>query len=177
MDRGQRIGRTCLKALILSHFRTLLSARTGFVCPDSRTIPANHEKFHPKHPKPSPLIRSVARFRQNRISKIPSVFRRLAVFQGGWTLEATEAVCSDERLSADLVVQSLFGLIDKSLVLVDVHADLARYHFLETIRGYAEQKLAEAQETSTIATQHMKFFLRRGEANRFGDAWNRRADC
>ena len=43
-----------------SHFRKFLNAQTGFVCPDSRTIPPNYEKFHPKHQKLSPLIRAVA---------------------------------------------------------------------------------------------------------------------
>src|SRR5262249_4822384 len=45
-----------------------------------------------------------------------ALFRRLAVFMGGWTLEAAEAVCSDALLAADDVLDRLANLVDASLV-------------------------------------------------------------
>ena len=55
------------------------------------------------------------------------LFRRLAVFAGGWTLEAAESVCAGDGLDPDEILDVLSGLVEKSLVLTDAHADAARY--------------------------------------------------
>jgi non-specific serine/threonine protein kinase len=75
-----------------------------------------------------------------------ALFRRLAVFAGGWTLEAAETVCAGGAVAAGRVLDLLTGLIDKSLVVADEGEDGSRYRLLETIRQYAAQKLAEAGE-------------------------------
>ena len=64
-----------------------------------------------------------------------SLFRRLAVFVGGWTLEATKSVCGEERDGVD-VLDLLTRLVDKSLVFVEETSAENRYHRLETIRQY-----------------------------------------
>src|SRR5262249_15286735 len=46
------------------------------------------------------------------------VLRRLAVFSGGWSLEAAQAVCAGDSISANVVLDALAGLVDKSLVMV-----------------------------------------------------------
>jgi predicted ATPase len=76
------------------------------------------------------------------------LFRRLAVFTGGFTLEAAEAVCD-----ADLDAIAL--LVDKNLVR---HSD-ERFFLLETIREYAEQRLADSREQDAFRRRHAHYFV------------------
>jgi len=94
-----------------------------------------------------------------------ALLRRLAVFRGGWTLAAAEAVCADQAdetgcgLPADAVLDVLGRLVDKSLALVREGDDGgSRYGFLETIRQYARERLEEAGETSRLETRHLAHF-------------------
>ncbi len=88
------------------------------------------------------------------------LFRRLAVFAGGFTLEAAEAVCSD-GLVRDDIVDLLTQLVDKSLVLAE--ADGSRYRMLEPVRLYATERLADAAEQPTRRA-HLLYFLTLAEA-------------
>ena len=54
-----------------------------------------------------------------------TLFRMLASFSGGWTLEAAESVCGD----ASDVLETLGALVEKSLVVVDASGDERRYRF------------------------------------------------
>jgi predicted ATPase len=75
------------------------------------------------------------------------LFARLAIFAGGWSLEAAEAVCD-----ADL--ETLASLVDKSLVR---HRE-ARYWMLETIREFAGEELQRAGEYGATAAAHAEYF-------------------
>jgi non-specific serine/threonine protein kinase len=89
-----------------------------------------------------------------------ALFRRLAVFAGGWTLEAAEAVCSEGDIAEDVVLELLAHLVDKSLVVVETqHGGAVRYRLLEPMRQYAQEKLREAEDANTIRQQHAGFFL------------------
>jgi predicted ATPase/class 3 adenylate cyclase len=88
------------------------------------------------------------------------LFARLAVFVGGWTLEAAEEVCAGDGVEASDVVGLLDALIDKSLVrAVGDLAGATRYGFLETIRQYAVDKLIEAGEAEAMADRHAAWCL------------------
>src|SRR5205807_2295997 len=65
------------------------------------------------------------------------LFRRLAVFAGGWTLDAVERVCARDGLDAYAILDLLTSLVDKSLVLADEDHAAVRYRMLETVREYA----------------------------------------
>ena len=67
-----------------------------------------------------------------------TLFRRLSVFAGGWTLEAAEAVCADDDLRKADVLDLLTHLVEKSLVVLEV--DGQRYRMLDTVRHYAREK-------------------------------------
>ena len=89
---------------------------------------------------------------------------RLSVFAGGWTLEAAEAVCSDETIEAWEVLDLLTSLVNKSLVAYDETEDGAgRDRLLETVRHYAADLLAASGETEDVQARAASWFLRFAE--------------
>jgi len=89
-----------------------------------------------------------------------ALFARLSVFAGGWTLEAAEAVGAGPGLAAAAVLDRLTGLVDRSLVVAEAPGDgTARYRLLETLRQYAQQKLAAAGEAAAVRARHAAHFL------------------
>ena len=86
-----------------------------------------------------------------------AVLRRLAVFAGGWTLEAAEAVVAALPVAPDDVVDLLSQLVDKSLVTVDAKAE--RYRLLDTVRQYAQERLDEAGEADGARGRHLRYYV------------------
>ncbi len=87
------------------------------------------------------------------------LFRRLSVFAGGFSLEAAESVCAGEMLRPQDVVDTLDGLVDKSLVtLGDRRAGEHRYRLLEIIRAFAAEQLEDAGEESGLAMRHASYY-------------------
>jgi non-specific serine/threonine protein kinase len=86
-----------------------------------------------------------------------SLFARLAVFAGGWTLDAASEVCSGEPIAKEDVVYVLIGLVEQSLVVADDHGD--RYRMLETVREYAHEKLVIGGDADAVRIRHRDFFL------------------
>jgi predicted ATPase/DNA-binding XRE family transcriptional regulator len=93
------------------------------------------------------------------------LFRRLAVFGGGWTLEAAERVCTGGDILADDVLDLLGRLIDKSLVLAETGSDglSVRYFELDTLRQYGTERLREDGSEDQMRAQHARFFLELAE--------------
>jgi predicted ATPase/class 3 adenylate cyclase len=83
---------------------------------------------------------------------------RLSVFTGGWTLEAAETVCAGALIHGDDVLDLLGTLVARSLVVADA-GEPTRYRMLETIRQYAEERLAEAEETDGWRARHADYFI------------------
>ncbi len=96
------------------------------------------------------------------------LFRRIAIFAGGATLEAAEAVCIDEALDALDVLDLLSSLAEKSLVVADI-AELSRYRMLESTRAFALEKLAQSEESEAVAARHAEWAAR--VADRLYEAW------
>ena len=89
------------------------------------------------------------------------LLRRLSVFAGGRTLEAVEAVCSDEKMEDWEIIDVLTSLVDKSLVTVEKPPGKEpRYTFLESVWDYGREKLAEAGEMPAMRTRHLQYFLK-----------------
>jgi len=84
---------------------------------------------------------------------------RLAVFAGGCTLEAAEAVCGGESIDPDAVFDLLAGLVARSLVVAEDKGIGTRYRLLETIRQYGEQRLDEAGETERWRARHAGYYV------------------
>jgi len=86
------------------------------------------------------------------------VFRRLAVFAGGFTLTAAEQVSAGSGIRAKRMLELLTRLADKSLLRVDHMDSGARYHLLGTVREYALERLAEASEAEATRRAHLRCF-------------------
>ncbi|MCA1554737.1 MAG: tetratricopeptide repeat protein, partial [Chloroflexi bacterium] len=85
------------------------------------------------------------------------LFAQLAVFVGGCTLEAAEAVCdTDASLN---VLDGLQSLMDKSLLRqVEVNGE-PRFSMLETIREFAHERLAQSSEWRDVQERHFNFYV------------------
>jgi predicted ATPase/DNA-binding XRE family transcriptional regulator len=91
-----------------------------------------------------------------------SLFARLAVFAGGWTLEAAEAIC-DVGNEAE-VLQHMSALVDKSLVQQQANIQHEpRFTMLETVREYALERLEESGELERLRRRHASYFLEMAE--------------
>ena len=86
------------------------------------------------------------------------VFRRLGAFVGGFNLELGQAAACDERIDRWTVLDLLGQLVDKSLVVAE-GSDPVRYRLLETMRSFAQEKLAEAGETALLMRRHAAALL------------------
>ncbi|MBM7492851.1 putative ATPase/DNA-binding SARP family transcriptional activator [Micromonospora luteifusca] len=87
-----------------------------------------------------------------------ALWRRLAVFSGGATAAAVERVCAGGELASTEVLDRLFALVEKSLVIATDDAD-PRYRMLETIREYGLARLTEAGEEQRVRRAHADEFL------------------
>lgn len=86
-------------------------------------------------------------------SEEQALFRRLAVFVGGWTYEAAEAV--SDRLD---VLELLDQLVSKSLIQTEQGIAGIRFRYLETIRQYASERLVASGEGETVRDLHFAYF-------------------
>jgi len=82
------------------------------------------------------------------------VFRRLAVFLGGFDLGAAQAVAGGGDVERYQVLDLLTLLVDKSLVVAEDSRGRTRYRLLETVRQYALEKLAESGEADAVRSRH-----------------------
>lgn len=82
---------------------------------------------------------------------------RLAVFRGGWTLEAAEAVCGG--LQGRDILNETQALLESSLVRVTTENGEPRFTMLETIKEFAAQLLREAEFSAEVEAAHARFFL------------------
>lgn len=100
------------------------------------------------------------------------VFRRLAVFPGGFRLDAAESVITETTegtghpLKGDSVIDALGSLVEKSLIRFDLNAfGGPRYRFLETVREYALEQLSANGEEVLTKTAFATWCVAFAEAN------------
>ena len=86
------------------------------------------------------------------------VFRRLAVFVGGFTLDAARDVVSGDGVDPHQVVDLVALLVDKSLVVAGSEGQSTRYRMLETVRAYAADALDAAGEAPATKRRHRDHF-------------------
>jgi predicted ATPase/class 3 adenylate cyclase/DNA-binding CsgD family transcriptional regulator len=82
------------------------------------------------------------------------LFRRLAVFLGGFDLAAAQAVAADDLVQRHQVLDQMTLLIDKSLVVAESANGTTRYRLLETVRQYAAERLGDSGESDAVRARH-----------------------
>ncbi len=86
------------------------------------------------------------------------VFARLAVFMGGFDLDAAAAVACGGPVERFQVLDLLALLVDKSLVVAESTNSSTRYRLLETVRQYALDKLGESGDADDARTRHRDYY-------------------
>lgn len=149
-----------VKVLSLPELRKQLTHRLALLRGGPRDLPAQQQTMEDAIAWSYELLTE----RQQRC------FRALGVFEGGWTLEAAEAVCwpgtaetAGETTSAEVILM-LAALVDASLIQTDTVANGAvRFHMLELVRDYARQQLHALGEEEHYRRQHAAYYARLAE--------------
>ena len=158
-----------VRTLSVEQLAARLDDRFRLLVGGSRTAPARQQTLRGTIEWSNGLLDEVER----------RLFRRLAVFAGGWTLEAAEVVCADElpaaeparrgerpvEIAAADVLGLLAHLVDKSLIVVEETSHgTARYRLLETLRLYGQERVREAGELPALERRHRDWVLALAEA-------------
>jgi hypothetical protein len=88
------------------------------------------------------------------------LFRRVAVFAGGWTIEGATAVCTDEDLEEWDLLDLLQALVEKSLIVTEYTDGDQRYRMLESTRQYARERLGQSGEQQRFLRRHAEYVER-----------------
>ena len=136
-------------AMRVEHVAERLQDRFALLSRGSRTAMQRHQ-----------TLRSLIDWSHGLLSEDErALLRRLALFAGGWSLEAAEAICSDALVKRETILDVLTNLVEKSLVVLDGQSVEPRYRLLETIRQYALEKLGLAGEEDATRERHLLYFV------------------
>src|SRR4029077_811952 len=87
------------------------------------------------------------------------LFDRLSVFAGGFGLAAATAVCLTPGDDAGELVDLLGSLVDRSMVVAELHEGQARYRLLQTLRQYGRERLALRETATAVRDAHLHFHV------------------
>lgn len=88
-----------------------------------------------------------------------TLLSRLSVFAGSFSLDAAEAICGGGPVESSDVLDLLGHLVDRSLLMPEENSAEARYRMLETIRDYAQERLAGSEEAGEMHGRHRDWFV------------------
>ncbi|MEO6912937.1 MAG: tetratricopeptide repeat protein, partial [Candidatus Baltobacteraceae bacterium] len=140
---------TRIKVLTVHHLNGRLKERFALLTGGSRTELPRHQTLRALIDWSYDLLKDAEK----------TMFRRAAIFAGGYSTEAAMSVCASESLSDFEVLELTLSLVEKSLVSADLGNGLERYRFLESTREYALEKLKENKEHEFISRKHAEFYL------------------
>jgi non-specific serine/threonine protein kinase len=133
-----------LRALTVDELVGRLDDRFGVLRHGSRNLPLRHQTLQAlvdwSHELCSP--------------REQLLWARASVFAGGFTVDAIEAVCTDDSFPATAVLDTVTGLLDKSIVVRDEHDGQARFRMLDTLRAYGASRLIQTSEHATVIRRH-----------------------
>ena len=141
----------CTRFLPLDQIAARLDNRFHLLTDGSRAVLPRHQTLHAAISWSYEMLAAPEQL----------LFERLAVFAGGWTLEAAEAVCTDAALRAGQVLELLKRLVDTSLVLVEAESlgGGYRYGMLETLRAYGREQLAAHAAMEAVQARHAQYYV------------------
>lgn len=142
-----------LKVLTFGQIAAHLDDRFSLLTAGGRTTMPHHQ-----------TLRAVIDWSYNLLSQKEQAFLcRLAVFVGGWNLEAAQAIC-EEVVPTHEVMDLMASLVDKSLVeAAEKTGGDVRYRMLETMREYGQERLHEAGQVGGARHCHALFFAELAE--------------
>src|SRR5205807_6807778 len=85
------------------------------------------------------------------------VLRRLAIFAGGFTLQAANTIAATDEIPGSDIVDCVANLVAKSLAAADLGGAKGWYRLLETMRAYALEKLTQSGEFDQLAQRHAEY--------------------
>lgn len=92
------------------------------------------------------------------------LFCRLGVFRGGWTLEAAEAVCNQDRIFDTDMFELLESLVDSNLIRIRGSDEgEPRFDMMETIREFATEQLQVDEELQSLEEAHGLYYTKRAQ--------------
>jgi predicted ATPase/class 3 adenylate cyclase/Tfp pilus assembly protein PilF len=141
------------KGLSVEQIAERLDDRFSLLSTGSRTALQRHQ-----------TLRATIDWSYNLLSEKERILlSRLSVFAGGWMLESATEVCLIVQIEERDILNLLLNLSDKSLVIIEEQQGETRYRFLETIRQYALEKLAESGEERLVRNRHLDYFIQFAE--------------
>lgn len=142
-----------LRVLPLESILTRLQSRLSLLIGGARDAPTRHQ-----------TLRAAIDWSYDLLEPPEQVlFIRLAVFAGGFTVDAAEAVCAGVQGSPDTLTV-VTTLVDRSLIFpVDGHDDEPRFMMLETVREYALDRARQSESLEPARRLHAEHFLRFAE--------------
>jgi predicted ATPase/DNA-binding CsgD family transcriptional regulator len=134
-----------------------LSRRLPFLTTGARSAPQRHQ-----------TLRNTISWSYDLLSRAEqTLFRRLCIFIGGWTLSAVVAIYTELDGDSTGVEDGLAALLDKSLILQSAQEDEEpRFHMLETIREFGLECLRASEEWERVGLAHAHYYLNWAEACR-----------
>lgn len=139
-----------LKMLSPEKLLNLLSSRLKILTGGGRDLPERQQTLR------NTLEWSVQLLNQQD----QTLFARLGVFIGGFTLESAQVVCHLESDTGLDIFQGIESLLNNSLLQLEHLDDFQpRFRMLETIRDFAQERLAESGEMETLQYWHAQYFI------------------
>ncbi|HET6222610.1 MAG TPA: hypothetical protein VFE11_10605, partial [Dongiaceae bacterium] len=132
-----------VRGMSVEELAARLDDRFGLLTGGSRTAPARHQTLQATIDWSYELLSEDDR----------ALFAGLAVFRGGWTLPAAEHVCA----AHPNVMNGLFSLVDRSLVVADESGGTTRYRFLESIGAYARARFEALPDSAPLQERHADY--------------------
>jgi non-specific serine/threonine protein kinase len=142
-----------MRSLSVEELNARLDERFRLLTDGSRTALPRHQ-----------TLRALIDWSYDLLTEVEqTLLQRLSVFSGGWTLEAAEQICAGEGIEEWEVVDLLTSLTDKSLAVAVEQEGKTRYHFLETVRQYATEKLTTSGRMEALRRRHQNYYLQWAE--------------
>ena len=152
---GDRVGRGAGQALPPPTLLTRLRHRLDLLTDGARDLPARQQ-----------TLRTAIAWSYDLLdARTQRLFAQLAVFAGGFTVAAVEAVCRTDGDRPGTVLDGLQALLDASLIeALDGDGDAPRFHLLETIGEYAHERLETGGAAEPLGRLHAQYYLDLAEA-------------